>query len=70
VAVQPERRQQLLVQVTGPFVERPDGVCAEPLTKVNEQVEPVQAQALKQVDLEMRNQGLGLNRNSARVGTE
>jgi hypothetical protein len=51
----------LLVQVAGSFIEWADRFCAEPVTKINKQVEPVQAEALKQVNLQVRNQRLRLD---------
>ena len=42
LAVEPERGQQLLVEMAGPLIERPDGIGPEPLADVNQQVEPVQ----------------------------
>ena len=52
------------------FIERADRLRAEPFTNVNEQVEPLQAQALKQVNLQVRKQGLGFDGERAGVRVE
>src|SRR5690348_5606730 len=56
--------------MASPLIEGADRVRSEPLANVDEQVEPVQAESLKQVDLQLRHQGLRLDRDSAAVRVE
>ena len=62
--------EQLLVQLAAPSVEWAHRVGAELLTPIDQHVEPLHVQALKQVDLQVRDQGLGLQGDGARLGVE
>ena len=70
-AILAERSEQLLVQDPVLGVERPDRGVAEPFADVEQQVEPVQLQALQQLDVHvMRNERFWLHQDRAGLRVE